>query len=417
MEDDEQIVFPSSPGTNPRPPAPTSAPKRTQSSSSLSDHSSKRSRVEAESRHKNSHSRDRRHEHGSSNTSNTSSSHSSSSSSSSSRPQGGSGSSGKNTFLAAQSAPPHPKSVLVSPQAPEYLHFEVPAAADGRRRQVTAKVFAGSTVVALKETDSGTTLWSVSVPQSEATHLVGNSSVCVLLCTDSSLHVLGTASGCYVLPRMWLGTPAVRAALSPTTPVLAVVTAGRELSVYDFGARRAIASRVPISPTLLPDGAVQRSALFCVSPGGVARFATPTATVAYAPRLATWLSVARTLVPGIAPAAAPAMSAWECEQNVAMAEMMESQTDYELALLSYVQALANDSDALRLRQLFDTLRTRAATPGAGPCTCSEALFRRILALVSANRSLQRLVDEFSEPQTGGSFLLQLAKESSSSTPP
>ena len=412
MEDDEQIVFPPSSATSTR-PAPTSAPKRTQSSSSLSDHSSKRSRLDTESRHKNSHARERRHDHGSSSSS-SSSSNSSSSSHSNSRPQGGGGgSSGKNNFFASASVQPQPKSVLVSPQAPEYLHFQVPAAADGRARHVSAKVFAGSTVVTLKETDSSTTLWSVSVPQSEASHLIGNSTVCVLLCTDSSLHVFSTSSGSYVLPRMWLGSPAVRAALSPATPVLAVVTAGRELSVYDFGARRAIASRVPISPTLLPDGAVQRSALFCVSPSGVARLATPTVTVAYSPRLATWLSVARTLVPGIAPASAPAVSTWECEQNLAMAEMMESQTDYELALLSYVQALANDSDALRLRQLFVTLQTNASAPGAGPCTCSEALFKRILALVSTNRSLQRLVDEFSEPQASGSFLLRIAKESSS----
>lgn len=410
MEDDDQIVFPPSCDTNPR-PAPISAPKRTQSSSSLSDHSSKRSRLDAEGRHKDSHNRERRHEHGSSNSSNSSNTNNST------RSQTSGGSSGKNSFIASASVAPLPKSTLVAPQASDFLHFDVPTAPGERPRHVSAKVVAGATVVVLKETGSSAALWSVTVPQAEASHLVANRAVCALLCTDASLHVLSTASGCYVLPRVWLGSPPVRAALAPGAPVLAVVTAGRELSVYDFAARRAIVSRVPISPALLADGAVQRSALLSVAPSGVARFATPTATVAYAPRLASWLAVARAVGPGLAPAAAPVLSAWECEQNVAMAEMMEAQVDYELAVLSYAQALVRDSDAPRLRQLLETLRARMAAPEAAPCSCSEAFFRRVLALVAANRSLQRLVDEYSEPQTPGSFLLQVAKDSSSSSTP
>ena len=412
MEDEDQIVFPPSCDANPR-PAPISAPKRTQSSSSLSDHSSKRSRLDAEGRHKDSHNRERRHEHGSS----SSNSSNSSNSNNSTRSQTSGGSSGKNNFIASPTVAPLPKSTLVAPQASDFLHFDVPTAPGERPRHVSAKVVAGATVVVLKETGSSAALWSVTVPQAEASHLVANRAVCALLCTDASLHVLSTASGCYVLPRVWLGSPPVRAALAPGAPVLAVVTAGRELSVYDFAARRAIVSRVPISPALLADGAVQRSALLSVAPSGVARFATPTATVAYAPRLASWLAVARAVGPGLAPAAAPVLSAWECEQNVAMAEMMEAQVDYELAVLSYAQALVRDSDAPRLRQLLETLRARMAAPEAAPCSCSEAFFRRVLALVAANRSLQRLVDEYSEPQTPGSFLLQVAKESSSSSTP
>ena len=288
---------------------------------------------------------------------------------------------------------------LSSPPSSDSLQFVVSMDC-GIIRTVSAKSIADAIVLSLKEDgNTSSIVWSVSVPHSKATHLIGNADICVLLCVDSSMHVFSTHSGRYILPRIWLGAPAVRVALCQTAPIVALVTTTRELSIYDFGSKRAIASRVPISDTLLSKSSLSQDASFVVSSGGVARFATSSETVAFSPQMSAWLSIARAAAPGIVSASAPALSVTECEQSLALAEIMDSQAEYELALLSYVQALVSSDDSMRIRDLFETLRLKLSDkqPSAGTPAgsfCSKALFKRALAIASTNRSLQRLVDEF-----------------------